>query len=614
MSGWGFLWQAVLSTDPPLDGSTQYTLSVSTSLRDIFGRPLDKDYRIVFGTVDTDPPTVALVSPANGSWIRPGTPIVVKVVEVRLEEVMVEGNFTNETFKGSEVTIPTDAWPDGPAHVMVTAVDLAGNTAVAAFVFYVDGTPPVISSLSPSNGSYLGPEAIVEVTVDDLAVSAIRFETSWMCWTENGDRLATPTMDWPEGTVNGTLIAVDRAGNEAVLPVMYIVDRTSPSIRLLGPIENSVIGQGATVEVSITDDSPLVCTYRSGDGGWRGIDRMADGRAFLKAEGIEEGPLPITVRGTDKAGNVGILYCWYWFDVKPPLITFSTSRPGTVLGKGDIIEVHVEDASLERLTVSLDGKGLHEGPSTLFLLPLVQLTDGYHCLAAVATDAAGHRSEATFAFIRDGTPPGVDIQVPGHGPFFAPSSSIKVTVVEANGPVSRVSLDNGTELLFTGTEFQVALLELSHGWHRMRVHAEDSASNAADSQLDLMVDDAVPRITFADLVAGERLSPGASVLVRIEDDLDVRSEYRIDDGPWEMLGIGSRIVLPSNLTDSRHELTVRSTDLVGNTGNADVAFVISIGGTPSPVQPPLVHMVIIIVIATVSGIALWRWKRAKRGD
>ena len=610
VSGWANRWYVSLSMKPSMEDSTEYVLAVSTNLIDIFRRPLDREYFIVFTTFDTTSPSIELITPANGSWIPPGTPVEIMVQENILDYIIVDGGFFNRTFTGRDVTIPTDEWVDGHVNISVLAVDLAGNTAIASFSFIVDGTPPVLKDLSPVNGSFLNLKAVIEVTVDDAALALLQLETSWNIWTGEGSSLIAETAVWPEGRVECTVWATDIAGNEFKLGLVYLVDHTPPTVRLIRPSEGTILKLDAEIEVSIEDLSPCVSSIKEGDGECRTIE-VIDGKVRITVEEGEDGPYPLVVYCVDAAGNEGSLILWYWLDISKPVIAFSPSRTGPLMGPGDVIVVTIEDSNLADLVLSLDGVEVYRGVSTTFKFPLSSLKGGHHDLLAIATDIVGHQSEESISFVMDRTPPRIDIHLPLYGPYFTNGSSVIVQVYELNSPISLVSIDHGLEQQFTCSSFSVALMIIESGWHRLFILTKDGAGNAANRTLEFMVDNDAPRISFIDLETGRSMSLGDEIQVTVEDALEVGTIYRFDDGPWFPLEGGS-IAIPQNITEGTHKVSVRSTDLVGNTEEQDFSFVMLVKEESLNTIPSVVLVSIIIILVTI-GLALFWWRKARMG-
>ncbi len=103
-----------------------------------------------FWTLHADlAPVITLVSPSDGSLIRPGIPIDVRIQDVDLAsaEYRVDGGAVQPL--PDPFNVPTASWPDGTRVLDVTARDVAGHVATATYRFRVDGTPPEVVERAP---------------------------------------------------------------------------------------------------------------------------------------------------------------------------------------------------------------------------------------------------------------------------------------------------------------------------------------------------------------------------------------------------------------------------------------------------------------------------------
>lgn len=117
-------------------------------------------------TVDLDAPTVAITSPAAGTFratppaiaATASDPNLVSVVaDVTSNALPVARGLVGVIGTGGGVTFPafTDEAPDGLRTVIVTATDAAGNTSTAQLSYTKDTAPPALVNLVPADGNPL---------------------------------------------------------------------------------------------------------------------------------------------------------------------------------------------------------------------------------------------------------------------------------------------------------------------------------------------------------------------------------------------------------------------------------------------------------------------------
>jgi len=132
------------------------------------------------GQIDTTPPTVAIVRPANRRLYFGG----VTTVEVSITDPSGAGDadFTIDgmlvrtvTSAPYRVALNTLALPDGPHAVVVQGHDTLSNTSSVSFTLNVDNTPPSMQFPSTTAGSTLtGSVQIVVTAVDPAGIAQVR--------------------------------------------------------------------------------------------------------------------------------------------------------------------------------------------------------------------------------------------------------------------------------------------------------------------------------------------------------------------------------------------------------------------------------------------------------
>ncbi len=231
----------------------------------------DGNNNVAIGTftfyIDATPPTVELLSPADGSVIRAGTLVKFNVLDVGgLADMSYSlGGVFWQKMPGGSV-LSTETWPEGTNTVWVKAVDKAGNEAEVTFAFDVDNTPPQIMKVYPMGPKMkLGDDIIVTIT------DAHSFTASWMlpgapnstAMTAGTDgNFTIPTTGMSEGEVVVIVEAFDAAGIMAHKEIHVMLDGTGPKVvEYLPPYNATFVKTNAAVVVDF--DSAI--TVDSGD-------------------------------------------------------------------------------------------------------------------------------------------------------------------------------------------------------------------------------------------------------------------------------------------------------------------------------------------------------------
>ena len=74
------------------------------------------------------------------------------------------------------------------------------------------------------------------------------------------------------------------------------------------------------------------------------------------------------------------------------------------------------------------------------------------------------------------------------------------------------------------------------------------------------------------------------------------------------------IAIPQNITTGTHKVSVRSTDLVGNTEEQNASFVVTEKEEPSNATPSVVLPMIFIIFVAIGLALFWWWKAQIGGD
>ncbi len=295
---------ATLTPASALTGGTNYTLTVTTGVKDEAGNALASQFTSSFTTAVTDfvPPTVVAVNPANNaSNVATNT-----VVQVTFSEPMDPTTITTTTVSlkntSTSAVVPATVTynpatniatltPNGPLSngtnytvTVTTGVkDLAGNAMASQFtsnftaIPVPDTTAPTIISRNPANGSTgIAVNTTVQVTFSEamdattinttnikLAETATSTTVAGTVSYNSGTNTATFTPTSPlKNNISYTLTVTtgvkDVAGNalasNQTSTFTTVTDTTAPTIVVTSPVNNATnVAVGSKVTVTFSE-------------------------------------------------------------------------------------------------------------------------------------------------------------------------------------------------------------------------------------------------------------------------------------------------------------------------------------------------------------------------
>ncbi|HCM2916409.1 TPA: non-fimbrial adhesin SiiE [Salmonella enterica subsp. enterica serovar Napoli] len=555
-------------------------------------------------------------------------------VTVSVEHGGVTTTFDATKGTGGWTFTPPTSWADGDYTLSVSVEDKAGNTSHSASLTVTVDTQIAINNIELVNDSGIPDDNLTnnvrphfQVTVP-TDVNVVRLSIDGGKTWFNATQSATPGVwdyIWPDDVADGgytlTVEATDEAGNKATQTLDFTIDTTLsvPTLSLDSADDSGIAGDNITsvktpgftlnnidtdvsrviVEVmhnGIKQEVPLVQT----GGQWR----------FAPTSDWADGDYILTVKVEDRAGNVK--------QSAPLTVTVDThiaiDRIELVNDSGIPDDNLTNEARPHfQVTVPADVSGVRlsiDGGKTWFDATqsamsgvwdytwLTNVANGPHTLMVEATDKAGNKTTQKLDFIIDTllSEPTItldsaddsaagdnitNVKMPGFtlGNIDADVTKVVVTVAH-DGKNQQIELiKNGGVWRFTpGAAW-------TDGDYTLTVKVEDKAGNtnySAPLTVTIDTQTSIDRIELLNDtgIVGDTLTNEARPQFHITVPTDVNSvQLSLDgginwvnatltsDGVWEY-------IWPTDLVENTYTLTVKATDVAGNTATETLNFII----------------------------------------
>jgi parallel beta-helix repeat protein len=570
----------------------------------------------VLVTIDSTAPSVAVVSPADGSIVADSAVTFVWTASdsgsgIIGFDVWLDGVFL-DAFNGSIREHSAGALPDGQHSVEVTATDAAGNVGSSVSDFTVDTTIPVVEFTSPEEGYYANTTYIrVSWTVSGNTEAIDHFNIS----LDGAPEQDIGTIEtWAFGSLAqgkhvANVTAYDLAGYHQTYSLSFFVDSVAPTVSITFPGNGDELGvSNFTATWNTSDETSWAIGYNAS---LDGVDLGYVGNATsLELSGLQDGGHIFNVSATDMAGNVGRRSVSFTVDVTPPAIEITSPSNGSYLNQAWItIRWNMSDAttSVAAVRLNVDGTGwIGEGRSYEWSQSYAQ---GNHTVLVRATDRVGNNATVAVSFFVDVVDPIVTI---GNLPPYTNTTIVRLqwTGIDSGSGIAgyEVANDSGPWIAVgNATDYTFNLTE---GTHSLSVRATDNAGNYDSDSITVTVDLTPPRmLSLVPLEGVSVTTPRVSVSWNAVDDVSGIQMFlvRVDGSSWANVGT-TLSYQTSLLGDGPHTVEVRAYDWANNTAGRMANFTID-SVAPfvtflSPQEGALIDSTSVLVVwnATITGL------------
>jgi len=478
-----------------LDSSAkQYSLTLSEGAHKITVRAYDSyrnwDETSIVITVDKTPPNIVITSPENDSWHNTRTIIVSWDMSDNngIDYVAV---YVNDSLVGTTTeTSYTLTLEEGASKITVICYDIAGNSDNDSIIVHVDVSKPSIKITNPNNYSWFNTQFTVEwIASDNFGIKTFMIYINNVFYMNTTKNIVD--LDLGEGTHEIKVVAVDFAENTNSSEIIVYVDKTSPSIEISEPQNDSWLSS-TTVNVSWTaDDNMGINKYQIYVNNQL-YDETTNTWIIVQ---LNDGDYNITVRAIDNAGNINEDTIIIHIDTHPPSIQITQPQNDTYVASTSVVVKWTanDDRGLKVFEVYLDEE-LYASVVG-YQITIEGLTEGQHTIKVIAFDLASNTNDSIVEITVDVTPPNIYIIAPKNNSWHS-TKSITITW-NAFDTYGINKYEIYVDLAYVDTCYDNSYsLILKEGTHEIKVVAYDKAGNTNASIVVINIDITPPRIVL----------------------------------------------------------------------------------------------------------------------
>lgn len=587
--------------------------------------------------VDTTPPLITSVNPADASVLDTSTPVLSagfqdaeSGVNPASIQILLDGQDVTSQANASETgfNFVSGFLADG-AHVFSISVsDNVGNNAqtITNFTINTDMSPPRILNVSPADGSLHSgtPSRISADFYDDKAVDV----NSARILLDNADITAQSnvtaagfefflTTALSDGVHTLFISVQDAVGNPAQISTNFTIDTSAPDIAILIPADGSLLATATpTISGSLNDATSGVDTNSvrvSVDGVNLTSQTAITQTTFevLVPDALDDGDHTITVAAEDLAGNPAVQTSIFTTDTTAPVIsavtpahmsTITANVPtisATFADSGSGIDIVSAQILVDNVNVTLQATITETGFS---YTPTLPLNNGYHTVAVTIADVADNIAQAAYSFnvLLDLLPPTISNITPAAGSLLATSTPTLSASFTDNltgvAPLSAHILLDGAEVTaqanVTAAGFSFVPAALIDGAHTLSISVRDNQGNAAQASVNFTTDTTAPVISNLAPADGATIATDMPAISADFSDnvsgINLSGVRVLVDGnnltAQAAVTAGGFDLVPGNpLSNGSHTVEVRVSDNAGNITQISFGFTVLIH-VPTPVS------------------------------
>ena len=487
---------------------------------------------------------------------------------------------------GSAITV------DNTGHIYTTGTTSSfgvGNADMLLVKWAIDQT--IMNILYPTNGTCFQDKFDFQVNVFDSNYANITYQIDGLA-THLFTRNATTqidVVDWAslsQGTHQITFMASDLAGNSKLGYLTFVKDTVLPSLSIASPANGTYSNTAFSFQVDVYDVNYANVTYQ--------VDALAthlftrNASTMLDAgdwASLSQGTHQIKFIASDLACNSKTGYIVFIKDTVVPALSIAFPANGTYHTAAFSFRADLYDVNYANVTYQVDALATRlftrNASTMLDAGDWASLGQGSHQVTITARDLAGNSKAGYILFIKDTVLPALSITFPANGTYRTAAFSFQANVSDENYANVTCQVDALATRLFTRNASTMIdagdWASLGQGSHQITITARDLAGNAKIGTITFVKDSIVPNLSIASPANSTYFIWAFSFRANVYDVNYANATYRVDGLAIRLFTRNVSTTINSgdwsSLSQGAHQVTIKASDLAGNTKTGTITFV-----------------------------------------
>lgn len=487
-------------------GSTNGSKTMSIKLTDLAGNQTTATSQFTL-TIDPDAPVITLNNtvPTSTTSTSQSLNITIQDASNVTNTIFVNGN---QVFQNSVKNFTTSVTlAQGNNQIRIDSVDQYGHTSSISRNTFLDSIAPVLSSISPQNGttvvSTTGSVTIIGHANESLS-SATANGTALSLQADTRDFQGTISFGLNPGSKSIAIQIKDILGNttNATLNITLVIDQDAPVITLNSPFTTPTNVPSLPVNVTVTDASNVTTTVSLNGA----VAYTQTAKTFETTLQMAQGQNIIRIESVDQYNNSAAVVKNVFLDSVAPSVTSLSPQEGDSVfsPNGSVTVEGIAGEALQEAKVNGDLATLQADQKHFSKAIAYGTASGAKTVSVQLKDLYGNTTTVTrhFTLVTDQDAPVITIA--NEPPALTKYSSyiLNATVTDAATFTSSVYLNN-IKVADNTTGTISTSLTLVEGSNVIRIDAQDSYGNASTVSRTVVLDTILPQLAQSSPQANE---------------------------------------------------------------------------------------------------------------